>query len=154
MKDLEEQQRIKTEENEKKKVENEMKAKLQKMFLKEQKTKIKKDFTNKITDRNELVNSQKQFEDKTHERMVKIKSNMVDYIKSTKDERKKAEEHEKEQTLNFYNLEETQQLFERYEKGIKQFYKYYASQDKQQIEFNLELKNDTINQTEFTKFGY
>ena len=61
---------------------------MQKEFLKNQKEKIKKDLEDKINDRNQLMTVQKKFEEKSTERMVKIKSNMVDYLKSTKEDRK------------------------------------------------------------------
>ena len=36
-------------------------------------------------------------------------------------------------------------LFKRFDKGLRQFYKYFATQDRQTIEFSLEMKNDTLN---------
>jgi len=56
---------------------------------------------------------------------------MVDYLKSTKDDRKRDEENQKEETNLFYERVETKELFDRYEKGLRQFYKFYATQDTQ-----------------------
>ena len=63
--------------------------------------------------------------------MKKIKSNMVDYIGKTKDQRKYEDEKQKEEVNRFFEMEETRRLFQKYDKGLKQYYKYYATQDKQ-----------------------
>lgn len=59
--------------------------------------------------------------------MNKIKSNMVEYIKQTKEERKALEEKQKEEINTFLSQPDTQSLLKRYDRGLKHFYKYFAT---------------------------
>ena len=79
---------------------------------------------------------------------------MVEYLGKTKEERKKEEEKQKEEINRFMDDQSTKTVFKRFKKGIEQYYKFYATQDKQTIEFSLEAKNETINFAKFIKFGY
>eukprot|EP00347_Sterkiella_histriomuscorum_P006073 403354173 len=152
--DREEQIRIQEEENERRRKENEFKAKQQKEFLKAQKEKIAKGLETQIKDRKQLVEVQQQVEKEFEQKKNKIKSNMVEYLGKTKDERKREDEKQKEEINQFMGDQQTLQTFKRYNKGLQQYYKYFATQDKQTIEFALEAKNETINMSKFVKFGY
>ena len=107
-----------------------------------------------MEDRKQLGEVQREVREQAEEKKNRIKGNMVEYLQKTKEERRQAEEREREELQRFVEEEDTRRLFGRYEKALKQLYKYFATQDKQVIEFDLELKNETINQTEFVKFGY
>jgi hypothetical protein len=52
---------------------------------------------------------------------------MVKYIGKTKDERKQQDERQKQEVNNFLELEETAHLFKRYDKGLREYYKFYAA---------------------------
>jgi len=88
---------------------------------------LKEGFNERVSERKELEVVQKKFEEKFNLRKDKIKSNMVEYIKNTKDERRREEEMQREQVNEFYERVETVEIFERYEKGIRQYYKFYAA---------------------------
>ncbi len=61
---------------------------------------------------------------------------MESYIKSNKD-MFKVEEKEREEIKKFFNDPEVQTIFAKYDKALEQMFKFYASQDKKQISFQL-----------------
>lgn len=45
-------------------------------------------------------------------------------------------------------------VFSLYDKSLKHMFKFFASQDKKDLDFNLERIMNTINFREFIRFGY
>ena len=97
---------------------------------------------------------QKKVEKEQEQKKNKIKSNMVEYLGKTKEERKREDEKQKEEISRFLEDQQVQTIFKRYARGLQQYYKYYATQDRQTIEFALEAKNETINISKFQRFGF
>jgi hypothetical protein len=51
-------------------------------------------------------------------------------------------------------LEDVQSVFFRYDQALRQMYRFYASQDKKDVGFNLEKAMNSMNMRELVKFAY
>jgi hypothetical protein len=50
--------------------------------------------------------------------------------------------------------EEVQNIFFRYDQALKHMFKFYASQDKKDVGFNLERDMNSMNMRELIRFAY
>ena len=78
---------------------------------------------------------------------------MENYLKSNKDHFK-LEQKEREEIEAFFNLQEVQTVYAKFDKALEYMFKFYASQDKKEISFQLGNALQRVNFNEFIKFGY
>lgn len=78
---------------------------------------------------------------------------MEAHIKEIAPDRGK-EQRERAQINEFMNQEEVLSIFYRYEPALRQMFKFYASQDKKDVGFNLEKAMNSMNQRELIRFAY
>ena len=84
---------------------------------------------------------------------MQVKKEMESYIKINKDALK-VDSKEREQINEFYQSAEVQEVFTKFDKTLEYMFKFYASQDKKSINFNLGNNLQNVNFNEFVKFGY
>ena len=65
------------------------------------------------------------------------------------------EQEERRQINEFLKQPEVEEVLDqKYERALRHMYKFYASQDKKDVEFNLERSMSTLNFREFIRFSY
>lgn len=84
---------------------------------------------------------------------MRIRSNMENFIKENQQDRVR-EQEDRKQINEFIKQPDVENVFSLFDKSLKQMYKFYASQDKKDLDFNLERSMNTINFREFIRFGY
>lgn len=78
---------------------------------------------------------------------------MDSYLKESAQDRGK-EQRERKQINDFMGQEEVQNIFYRYDQALKHMFKFYASQDKKDVGFNLERDMNSMNMRELIRFAY
>ena len=78
---------------------------------------------------------------------------MEQFIMDSKQDRDK-EKVERQQINEFLRQTDVESVFALYDKQLRQMYKFYASQDKKDLDFNLERAMSTMNMREFVRFGF
>lgn len=78
---------------------------------------------------------------------------MEQHVKETAPDRGK-EQKERKQIIEFLQQEEVQATFYRFDQALRQMFKFYASQDKKDVGFNLEKAMNSMNLRELIRFSY
>ena len=78
---------------------------------------------------------------------------MENFIREHQQDRHK-EEEERRGINDFIHQHDVESTFGLYDKSLHYMYKFYASQDKKTVDFNLEANMNVMNMREFVRFGY
>lgn len=78
---------------------------------------------------------------------------MENFIKDSQQDRLK-EQEERKQIKEFLKQPDVENIFALYEKSLKHMFKFYASQDRKDLDFNMDRVLNTINFREFIRFTY
>lgn len=130
------------------KVQNEKKE-----FFRKQKQRMSQQFQEVVKGREEVVKKEGSVALKEKELQSKIKLSMEAHVKETAPDRGK-EQREQKQINDFLAQEDVQSVFYRYEQSLKQMFRFYSSQDKKDVGFNLEKSLNAMTMRELIRFGY
>ena len=103
--------------------------------------------------REEIATKEQEIKSKEKEYQVRIRAQMEQFIKDNQQEKGK-EHEERKQIDEFMKQGDVEGIFALYDKQLRQMYKFYASQDKKDLAFNLERSMNTMNMREFVRFGF
>ena len=158
-KKIEEEKKKKQEEEDKKRQEaaakfDPEKAKTErKLFMKKQKEQLKETFQAIVKQREDVAARQEIVEKKEKEVQNKIKQSMDSYYKESAQDRGK-EGRERREINEFIQQDEVQSIFDQFEVSLKHMFRFYASQDKKEVGFNLERSMNSMNMRELIRFAY
>ncbi|TNV72993.1 hypothetical protein FGO68_gene7502 [Halteria grandinella] len=124
-----------------------------KVFMRRQKERMSQQFEQMIKEREEVVKKQEAVQAKEKELQQKIRVSMEQHVKETAPDRGK-EQRERKQINDFLSQEEVQQILYRFEPAMKQMFKFYASQDKKDVGFNLAKAMNSMTMRELIRFAY
>jgi hypothetical protein len=103
--------------------------------------------------REDVAAQQAQVEAKEQALRMKVRLSMEQHVKETAPDRGK-EQNERRMINEFLQNDEVQTIFYRFEQSLRHMYKFYASQDKKDLSFNLERSMNTMTMREFVRFCF